>query len=182
MAILNQNDAIILIIDIQEKLLSAAFNNEVITAKSQIITKAAEILHIPIIATEQYPKGLGSTINELKQHADDCIQYFEKNTFSALETPEILEAIKRTGKKQVIVLGIETHICVSQTVQSLLQQNFDVFVIKDACGSRSQEEHCAGLDRIREQGAQIVTTEIILFEILKSSKHPNFKEIQALIK
>ena len=179
---LNQQDAMILIIDIQDKLLNATFNRDTIALKSQIVSKTSSILNLPVIATEQYPKGLGSTVCDVKDFLNNNTLFFEKNAFSALESLEIFEAIKKYGKKQVIVFGIETHICVSQTVQALLQNGFEVYVVKDACGSRSEIEHSAGIEYMRDCGAKIVTTEIMLFEFLKGSKHEKFKEIQSLIK
>ena len=90
--------------------------------------------------------------------------------------------MKNSGKKQVVIFGIETHICVSQTTNALIQEGFEVSVIRDACGSRSELEYSAGLGRMKDNGAHILTTEIALFEWLKGAKHPNFKEVQTLIK
>lgn len=177
MTILNAENCLVLIIDIQEKLLNAAFNKEILEKKATIISRAANILNIPLIITEQYPKGLGGTI-----FAIEGGERFEKITFSALDNPEILDAIKKAGKSQILLFGIETHICVSQTAAALKLEGFDVQVIKDACGSRAETEYIAGLERMKDNGAQIITTEIALFELLKGAKHPNFKEVQNLIK
>ena len=169
-------------IDIQEKLLNAVFNKEVVEKNSNIIAKAGNILNIPIIVTEQYPKGLGTTVNSLNSSLSAYAPHIEKVTFSCLDAPEFSKCIKRYKKKQVILLGIETHICVSQTANALVNTGYEVNVISDALGSRQKEQHEAGLERIRDNGGHVLTTEIALFELLKSSKHPNFKEIQALIK
>lgn len=176
--ILNQNDTVLLVIDIQEKLLNAVFNKELLEKKSAIISSACSVLNIPVIVTEQYPKGLGETVGDLKHEA----KVFEKIAFSALENEEVLNAIKNTNCRNVMVMGIETHICVHQTVSSLIEAGFDVTVIKDACGSRFEEEYLSALDVMKNNGARIKTTEMILFELLKSAKHEKFKEIQALIK
>ena len=180
MTILNSDYSVVLIIDIQEKLLNAVFNKEILQKKSEIITKTAGILNLPVIITEQYPQGLGSTIESIKNTVD--AQIFEKNTFSALDNNEICKTIKFAGRKQIVLYGIETHICVSQTANALIGAGYEVNVISDACGSRVLFEHAAGLDRMKSNGANIITTEIALFEWLRGSKHPNFKEIQALIK
>lgn len=177
MTILNIENSLVLIIDVQEKLLNAAFNKDLIAKKSTILSKAASILNIPVIITEQYPKGLGETISSIEGG-----KRFEKITFSALDNEEVLEAIKNTGKKQIVIFGIETHICVNQTVSALRDLGYKVSVVKDACGSRSEEEHHAGLARMKENGAHIITAEIALFEWLKTAKHQNFKEVQSLIK
>lgn len=176
--ILNQNDCVLLIIDIQEKLLNAVFNKDVLEKKASIMSKACSILNIPIIVTEQYPKGLGETVGELKKEA----LTFEKITFNALDNEEVLASLKNTTCKNVVIMGIETHICVHQTVNALIKAGFDVTVIKDACGSRLEEEYLSALDVMKSNGAKIKTTEIVLFELIKTAKHENFKEIQALIK
>ena len=182
MNILNEKDSIILIIDIQDKLLNAVFNPELILKKSEIIAKTADLLDIPVVVTEQYPIGLGKTIDKLSEALPSSTRYFEKNTFSALDNPEIVEMIRTLRRKQIIVLGIETHICVSQTVNALVEAGYDVNVIADACGSRSETEYLAGLDRMKEAGAHIMTAETAIFEWLRASSHPKFKEIQKLIK
>lgn len=182
MAQLNLEDSLILIIDIQEKLLNAVFNKEKVEKKSAIIAETAKILGIPVVITEQYPKGLGNTISAIKETLAENSEVFEKTAFSALSNENILNAIKKHNKKQIIVLGIETHICVSQTTSALLNLGYEVNVIKDACGSRAEVEYNAGLERMKDNGAFIITTEIALFEWLKSAKHPDFKAVQALIK
>ena len=182
MGILNEEETLVLIIDVQEKLLNAAFNKEKLRKNASIIAKATTILEMPIVLTEQYPKGLGTTIQEVKNYLCNDTKIFEKSSFSALDEEDVFDEIKTWEKPQVVVAGIETHICVNQTVNALIELGYEVSVIADACGSRAEEEHFAGLNRMRENGAHILTTEIALFEWLKSSKHPKFKEIQNLIK
>lgn len=182
MAILNIENSLVLIIDVQEKLLNAVYNKALCGKKTEIIAKAANILGVPVIVTEQYPKGLGSTIESVKSALGENAKHFEKTSFSALENDDVLEALKKAGKKQVLIFGIETHICVSQTTAALVREGFEVNVIKDACGSQAEDEYIAGLERMKDNGAHILTTEIALFEWLKGAKHPKFKEIQALIK
>ena len=178
MAILNEKSSQLLIIDIQDKLLNASFNKESVEKKSVIMAKSADILGIPITVTEQYPKGLGSTIQELKDAAGLRAAYFEKTSFSALENPSVASVIDKSMRKQIIIFGIETHICVNQTVSALISKGYDVSVISDACGSRKECEHKAGLERMKENGAHILTAEIAIFEWLKSARHINFKEVQ----
>ena len=168
----------VLVIDIQEKLLNAVFNKEVVEKKSRILVKVAEILGLPIAVTEQYPQGLGESIEGIKENA----KTFVKTTFNALEDAELLNVLKETNRNQIIVFGIETHICVHQTVANLLEQGFDVTVVSDACGSRSEIEYQQALSCMKENGAKIKSTEMVVFELLKSAKHPNFKEIQGMIK
>ena len=145
---------------------------------SNILLQAASILEIPVIVTEQYPKGLGSTANSLKTILPNETHYFEKNTFSALDNLDIMDALEKYNKKQIVLFGIETHICVNQTAYSLIEKGYDVNLVTDICGSRSEKEHHAGIERIKSHGANIITTEMTLFEWLKSSKHQMFKELK----
>ena len=182
MSILNQDECVLLIIDIQEKLLNAVFNKEELEKNALIMTNAANILDIPTLLTEQYPKGLGETLKSIKNVLNNNTKFYEKITFSALDLDILKSDLKQLGRKQVVVFGIETHICVNQTINALIDEGYDVTVIEDASGSRTEKQHIAGLNRIKENGAKSVTAEIALFEWLKTAKHPKFKEIQALIK
>ncbi len=182
MTILKAEESLVFIIDIQDRLLNAVFDKTILEKRANIIAKAANILEIPTIVTEQYPKGLGNTIDSLKESLGENCEYYEKTAFSALDNVEIKAALKKAGKKQVVLFGIETHICVSQTAHALIQEGYEVHVIRDACGSRSEMEYSAGLGRMKDNGAHIITAEIALFEWLKGAKHPKFKEVQSLIK
>lgn len=177
---INEKDCLLLIIDIQEKLVKM-INNSLIINNATKIAKTARILNLPTIITEQYPKGLGYTIEGIKNEITDA-KYLEKTNFSALNEFSIKEEISKVNKKQIIILGIETHICVLQTAFDLLKEGYEVFVIKDASASRNEENNKLALQRLIHAGAQILSTEMVIFELLKSSKHPNFKEIQALVK
>lgn len=182
MITLNQTNTTFIIIDIQEKLLNAVFNKDIVSKKSEILAKASNILEIPVIVTEQYPKGLGNTITEIKENLNSKTTYYEKTAFNALVDKEVENKLKEINNNQIVIFGIETHICVHQTVSALIEKGYDVTVISDACGSRSKEEYLSSLDYMKSYGAKIKTTEMVLFELIKGAKHPNFKEIQALIK
>ncbi len=179
--IFNQEDTLFLIIDIQDKLINSTFNKEVILKKTEILSKAASILDIPVIITEQYPKGLGETINLIKNNCQKAM-FFEKTNFNAYSDEALVNAIKNSNKKQIVLFGIETHICVMQTALNLIEDGYAVAIIKDACGSRTSIEYDNGLQYLKSSGIKIKTTEMLIFELLKSSKHPKFKEIQNLIK
>ena len=167
-----QNTSVVCI-DVQEKLVNMLSNSEEIASNATKIMKAAHILNLDTIITEQYPKGLGSTIEPIKSISD--FKTIEKTSFSACESlPQL--------KKNVVIFGIETHICVYQTVMDLIKKGHDVYVIADCCASRSELNYITSLELMRKTNARVTTLEIILFEFLKSSKHPNFKEVQALIK
>ena len=179
--ILETENTIMLIIDVQEKLLNAVFNKEQVLKKSKILSATSKILNIPLIITEQYPKGLGATIEDIRMVADTAL-YFEKTDFNALAVDNLIEHLKKLNKKQVILFGIETHICVHQTAYALVKNGFEVFIAKDACGSRNEEEYNCALNTMEKYNVKIKTTEMMVFELLKSAKHPHFKELQALIK
>lgn len=177
---INQEDALLLIIDIQEKLVKMLSNDEVKNASIKI-AKACDILNVPTFISEQYPKGLGETIPELKETLPNS-NYIEKTSFSVAQNfaGKLLDL--NINKKQVILFGIETHICVLQTAFDLLNMGYEVFLVKEACGSRNEEDKESALRRLMHAGAQLITVEMALFELLRSSKHPNFKEVQSLIK
>lgn len=173
-----QNSAF-LFIDVQEKLVGMLRKDKA-AKKAEILAKTAKILNIKTILTEQYPQGLGATIPTVKYNLPDSAKFFEKTSFNALLTDGVKEAIGDV--KNVFIFGIETHICVYQTALALLENGYNVFVVKDACASRETDEFKAGINLMEKEGAKILTTEMVIFELLKSSKHPNFKEVQFLIK
>lgn len=176
-------DSLVLIIDIQEKLMGMLNHGikEQILTRAPKLARAAKILGVNTIVTEQYPKGLGQTINEIQT---ELAQYhpIEKTDFCALMEPGFLETIKSLGKKQVILCGIEAHICVYQTAVKLLEEGYEVFILKDLCASRNKVEFECAMDLLSNLGAKITCLEIVLFEWLKTAKNPHFKEIQAMIK
>ena len=176
---INTENSAFLFIDVQEKL-TAMLRKDKAAKKAEILAKTAKILNIKIVLTEQYPQGLGSTIPSVKYCLPDSAKTFEKTSFNALDTDGVKEALGNV--KNVFIFGIETHICVLQTALALLQNGYNVFVIKDACASRETDEFKAGINLMEKEGAKIMTTEIVLFELLKTAKHPNFKEVQLLIK
>lgn len=178
---LSQNDSLVLIIDVQERLVGM-LEKDIIVSKTAKLADAARILDIPVVVTEQYPKGLGSTVAAVSEKFAQDTPVFEKTSFSALDTEEIAEKIKSYGKKQIVLCGIETHICVHQTCAALLAAGYEVYVVKDACASRNKYEFEQGISIMQQNGAKITCLEIVLFEWLKSARHPNFKEVQALIK
>ncbi len=178
---LSQENSLLLVIDVQERLV-ASLEKDAIVNRSKIMVQAANILDIPTIVTEQYPKGLGNTVSAVSESFGENVKLIEKKAFSVLKEEGFLDLLKSYGKKQIIIGGIETHICVHQTVADLLQEGFEVYVAKDMCASRRKNEFKQGIELMKQNGAKITCVEIVLFEWLKTSKHPQFKEIQALIK
>lgn len=177
---INAEDSLFLVIDVQEKLVKMLGETNLVKNVSTLM-KACEILNVDCIVTEQYPKGLGETISEIKDINKNA-KYFEKVDFSAIRSEEILSEIKAKNKKQIFLCGIETHICVLQTAEDLLKEGFEVFLIEDACGSRKSLDYQSALNYAKQIGIKILTTEMAVFSLLKTSKNPNFKAVQALIK
>lgn len=178
---LDRKESLLLIVDVQERLVNS-LDKDIIVKRTSTLAKAAKIMEIPTIVTEQYPKGLGSTVDLVKLNLAGETQIVEKFAFSAVKEPGFIELLKSYEKKQIVICGIETHVCVHQTVADLLDEGFEVFVAKDACASRNKYEFKQGIESMQANGAKISCVEIILFEWLRSAKNPYFKEVQALIK
>lgn len=174
---LSVNNSLVLMIDIQERLVGA-LDKDVIVSKAQKVLDASGLLNVPVLVTEQYPKGLGNTVVTLPNDSE----IVEKTSFNALLEDGMLEKIKSYGKKQVVIFGIETHICVYQTACALMEAGFEVYVVKDACASRNKYEFKMGIGAMKDSGAKISCVEMILFEWLQGAKNPKFKDVQALIK
>lgn len=181
MNMLDIENSLLLIIDVQERLVNMLDKNVVVN-KAANLAKAAKILEIPTITTQQYSKGLGLTVEAVKQNLASNTVIVEKSAFSAAQEPRFMDTLNSFGKKQIVICGIETHVCVHQTAADLITEGFDVYIVKDACASRSKYEFKQGIERMQGNGAKISCLEIVLFEWLKSAKNPHFKEIQALIK
>lgn len=178
---LDPKNCALVVIDVQEKLVGMLAKDKV-ADKTATLVEAAKILNVPIIVTEQYPKGLGETVCAVKSKLSDNTPIVEKTAFSACLESDFVTKLNAFGKKQVVICGIETHVCVHQTTSDLLLQGFEVYVAKDACASREKYEFNMGIEQMQANGAKISCVEIILFEWLKTAKHPNFKQVQALIK
>lgn len=179
---IREAESVLVVVDMQEAFRSAIPEFASIASRMSIAVRGCAILGIPILVTEQYPQGLGSTVEELRVALPDEIEPIEKSTFSASRSGEFLSALDQTGRKQVIICGIETHVCVTQTALDLLDSGFDVFLLTDCTASRYGHDREAGIARMRFAGAVPSSMEMALFELMADSKHPKFKEVQALVK
>lgn len=178
--ILNREDTALFIIDIQDKLVPAMKYKDEVINNSKILITAAKEMDFPIIATEQYPKGLGRTVSELLELINEK-HIFPKNSFTAY-TDEVKEVLKSLGRKKVIVTGMETHICVFQTTRDLIRNGYEVFLCKDAVASRTKTNYLNGLDLSQSLGAVITNTETAVYDLLKVSGTPEFKAMLKMIK
>lgn len=177
---LRQEEALLMIIDIQERLVPAMKYGKKTIDNTNILISIAQKLNIPITATEQYPKGLGKTIPEISEKLNEDFIY-EKISFSGY-TEEVKAILNQIGRKKVIITGMETHVCVFQTVRDLLDNGYEVFVVEDAVCSRTKKNYLNGLSLMDKMGATIVNTETVLFDLLKEAGTPVFKELSKLIK
>ncbi|MFK7820976.1 MAG: hydrolase [Planctomycetaceae bacterium] len=180
-SLLSRTNARLLVIDMQEKLVPAIFEHTSVLNACHDLAKAAEILRVPILATEQYPKGLGPTVSPLCDYLSSPI---EKLRFSAAEALGWNTDVgdEGTSQNQVVVIGIEAHVCVQQTVLDLISQGFTVFVPVDAIGSRFPIDRDVAIQRMRDFGATITTTESVIFELCETAAADEFKEISKLIR
>lgn len=176
--------AVLVVIDVQEKILSAISSSppdEIVAAQSRLIG-AARILDIPVIYTEQYPKGLGPTDPRLMKRLVETTGPLVKNTCSCWRDESFRNALQRTEREHVILCGLEAHVCVQQTAMDLLRVDYGVFVPADSVGSRQASDMEMAFNRMRRAGVEITTTESMIFELVERCDHPKFKDILEIIK
>ena len=179
--ILDRNKTVLLLIDIQEKILGVMQNPDKVVANTIKLIKGFKVLNSPIIYTEQYPKGLGPTFEEIKIELG-YINPIQKMSFSCYGAENFFQELKQNNFRQVVVAGIETHVCVQQTVLDLLANDFQVNLAVDAVSSRNKTDQKTAIKRMRYHGAEITTVESILFEMLNVSGTTEFKAISKIIK
>ncbi len=170
-------------IDIQEKFVPAISGINEVIKNANILVKASEILKIPLIVTEQYPKGLGNTVKNIK--LPENVTKIEKTHFSCFGNDEfsvIMKKLKQKKVKSLVLFGIETHVCILKTALDALSEEFEVHVVADAVSSRTQLNKDAALKRMAHSGIFIATTEIILFQLMDKAGTEEFKEISKLVK
>ncbi len=181
----SRSRAQLLIIDVQQKLAPHVAGQAAVVANCGRLVRYAQRLDVPITVTEHYPAGLGSTCAELAAVAGPDAPIFGKITFSSLKDEAIatrLRAFKADGRDQIVVAGMEAHVCVGQTVLGLLQDGFHTLVVADAVGSRVAEVRQLALDRMARAGAEIVSHEMVAFEWLERGDSPEFKDLIGVIK
>jgi nicotinamidase-related amidase len=170
-----------LIIDIQEKLYPHIHEFDVLSRNTIILIRGMKSLNIPFILTQQYTKGLGDTIPAIREAMGD-FNPIEKNSFSCCDEPGFINALKKSGKKYVIIAGIESHVCVLQTTLDLINLTYIPVVIEDCVASRKYSDKKMAIERMRQEGAIISTYESILFELCRFAGTSQFKEISKIVK
>lgn len=179
---LTPKNSALLIVDVQEKLFPLVEHPCEMLDKGLLLIEGCKLLDVPVVLSEQYPKGLGHTIQPIRERVGEEVPCFAKTTFSCTSTPLILAAIKEFKKTDWILMGIEAHVCILQTARGLLEEGFSVTVANDAISSRSIYDFSTAIAELRDMGARISSVETIIFELMQDSKHQNFKAVSELIK
>ena len=175
-------DTLALVVDFQERLVPVIDHNLELLHNTEILIKGFKALGIPMLVTQQYTKGIGMTVPELASAMGDDFTFFDKLTFSCAEDETIINKIAESGKRNIIVCGIEAHICVLQTVIDLILKGYHVILVEDCVGSRKESDRQVGIRRAIAEGAVITSYESVLFELTRVAKTEVFKEISRLIK
>lgn len=178
---INRDEAVLVLVDYQERLMPAMADKEALEENVVKLAKGCGILGLPILVTQQYTRGLGETVAPIKEALEN-FDPIEKTTFSCYGEPAFVEALEKTGRKTVILAGIETHVCVLQTALDLVEAGYQVFLPADCVSSRKLSDKNYGEVRMGSCGVTLTSCESVLFELLKDAKHENFKAISNLVK
>ncbi|MED4351453.1 hydrolase [Schinkia azotoformans] len=178
---LNKENTVFVLVDVQGKLSKIVQDSEKMIANLKNLIQGLRLLDVPIVWLEQYPEGLGPTNQELTTHLAG-IEPIRKITFSACKNPDFMEAIEKTGRKQILIAGIETHICVYQTATGLKDLGYEVEVVADAVSSRVSLNKEIGLEKMKYAGIQWTSVEMALYELMETAEGEQFKRILKLLK
>ncbi len=177
--LMSRSDSALLVVDVQEKLVPAIHASRRVVWNVRRLIDGAKLLGLPVVASEQYPQGLGPTVAELASRLEDRPA---KLSFSCRELPELFAGLRQRNIEKLLVCGIETHVCIQQTVLDLLADGWRVYVAADAVGSRDELDHRTALRRLECSGAVLTTTEAALFEWCQVAGTPEFKQISRLVR
>ncbi len=175
---LSASDTALLVIDVQEKLIPRILDADRVVRNIAFLIDACRLLEMPVLATEQYPRGLGSTVPELRERLPERP---DKVAFSCVAIPAIVETLHREARPKVVLAGIESHVCVLQTALDLLAHNFRVYLPVDAISARYRIDHETALRRLELAGAILTTSEGVVFECTTTAAHPRFKQVSLLV-
>jgi len=170
------------VIDMQESFRNAIPDFAEVAARCALVAHAAQLLRVPVVVTEQYPKGLGRTAPEIRAVLPADLEPVEKTAFSSCGASEFVARLERAGARHVLLCGIEAHVCVNQTTHDLLARGYQVHLLTDCISARAEQNRQAGLAKMLKSGALPSSTEMALFELLRDARHEQFKAIQKLIK
>ncbi len=175
------SDSLLLLVDVQSKLVGAMAEKDSFIRNTQKMLKGMNALHLPMVVTEQYPQGLGETVPEILEWVKDSPR-FAKQTFSCVDDDDIFCAVRKIGHKNVILAGIESHVCVAQTALDLKQMGFNVMVLADCVSSRNLEDKAIALRRLEMEGVLLGTSESALFELTRTATLHAFRAISQIVK
>jgi isochorismate hydrolase len=179
--ILKKETTALLVIDLQERILPVIRNYEIVLENTIKLIKGFKVLQLPIYYTEQYPKGLGPTSQKILSELEGY-SAIQKMSFSCSGAENLFDELHKKKLSQIVVCGVESHVCVQQTVLDLIVNDFQVDIAADAVSSRNEIDYNIALERMRTLGAEVTTTESILFELLEVCGTPEFKEISEIVK
>jgi nicotinamidase-related amidase len=184
MTLINRNRAVLAIVDIQERLLGALAEERrtAVVERTLVAIDTALVLGVPVLVSEQYPKGLGPTAAVIRERLGDAFAPVEKLAFSCGRSPEFRVALEQTGRREVIICGVETHVCVLQTALDLVREGYQVFVAADAVASRRDLDRDTALALLRQAGVTIGTTEMFAFQMLECAGTDEFRKISKIVK
>lgn len=180
MRILRQDTAA-LVVDIQERLFPAMWEKETLLKNCTVLLKGLSQLNVPLIVTQQYTKGLGNTVEEIKQ-ATGRFEHIEKRDFSCCDEPSVIEKLESLQANNIIICGIESHVCVLQTAIDLKEKGYNPVVVMDCVSSRNAASIDIARERFRFEGIMMTSAEAILFELTRTSVSPDFRAISAIVK
>jgi nicotinamidase-related amidase len=178
---ISRTNAVLIIIDIQGNLAQAMYDKENLFANNVKLIQGFKAFNLPIIVTEQIPQKLGQTIPQIASQLEG-INPIAKETFSCWDDLNFIKQLKALSRKQIVIAGIECHVCVYQTALDLISNGYTVHLIADAVSSRTPENRQIGIDAMKSAGAHITSTEMVLFELLRTAADPKFKEIFKIVK
>jgi len=178
---LTVRDSLLVVVDIQESLARVMHGRDALFENLQKMIKGARILEIPMIATEQVPEKLGGTVPEISPLLENASP-IPKSSFSCCGEDRFMRELDGIKRKQILMAGIESHVCVFQTTADLIRMGYDVHIVTDCISSRTEENRAVGIERMRDEGATITSTEMALFELIKGAGGERFREISRLVK
>jgi nicotinamidase-related amidase len=178
---ISRTNAVLIIIDIQGNLAQAMYDKENLFANNVKLIQGFKAFNLPIIVTEQIPQKLGQTIPQIAAQLEG-INPIAKETFSCWDDLNFIKQLKALSRKHIVIAGIECHVCVYQTALDLISNGYTVHLVADAVSSRTPENRQIGIDAMKSAGAHITSTEMVLFELLRTAADPKFKEIFKIVK
>ncbi|PYT01897.1 MAG: hydrolase [Acidobacteria bacterium] len=180
--ILDSSQTGLLVIDVQEAFRNVISDFETLAKRAAVVIQGFQVLERPIFVTEQYPKGLGRTASEIRDVLPPDFDYVEKTAFSSCGAQALTDRFRSSGVSQIVICGLETHVCVNQTAHDLLHLGFEVHLLTDCVASRFESDKRAGLSKMFASGVIPASVEMSLFELMRDAKHEKFKEVQMLVK